>query len=373
MVILGTRAELIKMFPLLQAIEEQGHRLTFLHTGQHDISRLCELFEIASPDKTLSPTPEESSKFKGNVFYALIWNLKLIFRIRRAIRASSPDVILYHGDTMSTALAAITSSRFSFPRRHFRTAHIEAGLRSNNLLEPFPEEIARILSDWLSNILFAVSDTSKNNLRLQAIIGKESHNVGNTIVDSVHYCLSKETFTPPSEDYGVVTLHRHENINSRKRLHKIIEILENSPRPLYFPLHDNTKHKLEQMGLLHRIEESETIETHELMEYPEFIQFLSQADIIYTDGGSIQEESIILNIPCVILRNITERKEGIQNEINYLSKFKVRDTIKEAQKMVKKEYNVENPYGRPGVAKRIVEKLENVISKSPDENQQNKR
>ncbi|MDY6771488.1 MAG: UDP-N-acetylglucosamine 2-epimerase, partial [Candidatus Nanohaloarchaea archaeon] len=164
------------------------------------------------------------------------------------------------------------------------------------------------------------------------------------------------------EGYGIVTVHRHENIKSRKRMEKIVKIIEKSPRELIFPLHDNTRDALEKYGLLHRIQESDTVTIHELIDYPDFINMLKNADILYTDGGSMQEESLMYHVPCVILRNRTERKEGLATGINYLSKFEVEETRKKAEELVKKEKkDYKNPYGEPGVSKRIVDRLEEKL------------
>jgi len=357
-VMVGTRAELIKLFPLIKQVEERGHELVFVHTGQHDIEELCEIFNVRKPDKVLSKIPEQSSKFNGSIFKAIKWNLMLIKDIRSVLSDESPDYVVYHGDTMSTALAAFSSSRVLFPFRKFKTAHVEAGLRSGSAFEPFPEEISRIFADATSNMLFAVSSIAENNLKHHKTLGKLVYNAGNTIIDSTKEA-EKIGEEYAKEEYGIVTIHRHENIQSQKRMKKIIEILEESPRNLIFPLHDNTKAELEKYGLMDRIAQNDKIEIVDLVDYPEFINMIKGADILYTDGGSIQEESLIYNVPCIILRERTERKEGVREGINYLSKFEVSETIEKASELVKKDFQqASNPYGDPGVAERVVEKLE---------------
>lgn len=357
-VILGTRAELIKIFPLIKRIQGSEHELVFVHTGQHEIQGLCNTFDIPAPDKVLSEVPEDSSKFKGSLSKAVRWNLSLIKDIRNVISSESPDYVVYHGDTMSTALAALGSSRFLFPFRNFRTVHIEAGLRSGSVREPFPEEISRIFSDAVSNILFAVSSLTEHNLRFHKLAGKSVYSLGNTVVDSAREA-EKIGETYDRENYGIVTIHRHENIGSKDRMEKIISILEESPRDLIFPLHDNTRSALQEHGLLERIQENDEIQIMDLIDYPDFINMIKGADILYTDGGSIQEESLIYQIPCIVLRTRTERKEGIDKGINYLSAFNVQRTSEKAAELVEKDFdNFPNPYGSPGVTKKIVEKLE---------------
>lgn len=356
-IIVGTRAELIKLFPLIRRIEESENKLVFIHTGQHNIEELCEKFSLPKPDRVLSEAPEESSKFKGKVFNAIKWNISLIRDIRESISQESPDYVLYHGDTMSTSLAALGSSKILFPIRKFETVHIESGLRSGSVLEPFPEEISRIFSDAVSDILFAVSPIAKDNLRWHEKLGKSVHNIGNTIVDSAKEAEEIGNNFEKS-NYGLVTIHRHENIGSEKRMKKIVSILEESPLELIFPLHDNTRAALENYGLLEKIEENEKIQIMDLVDYPDFINMIKSADILYTDGGSIQEESLIYNVPCIVLRNRTERKEGIETGINYLSKFDVSKTSERAREMVNQTFDdFENPYGESGVSDKVIEKL----------------
>jgi UDP-N-acetylglucosamine 2-epimerase (non-hydrolysing) len=172
--------------------------------------------------------------------------------------------------------------------------------------------------------------------------------------------------SPPNmENYGLVTIHRHENIRSRKRLEKIIAILKQSPRKLYFPLHDNTRAALADYGLLAELESTDKIKLGGLEEYPAFLNLLSHADILYTDGGSIQEESLLFKVPCILLRSKTERIEGLKTEINYLSQFKVEETVKKAAEMVENDFNhVRNPYGDPGVSRKIVSNLEDIYERN---------
>lgn len=360
-VFVGTRAELIKLFPLIKRIEESRHERVLIQTGQHDITELCEKFNLSQPDKSLSSTPDDSSRFNGSVLEAIKWNISLIGDIRETILEETPDYVLYHGDTMSTSLAAFGSSRVFFPWRKFKTVHIEAGLRSGSVREPFPEELSRIFSDAVSNVMFAVSEKAENNLKWHKVTGKSVYQVGNTIVDSAREAERMGSHYE-KENYGLVTIHRHENIQSKKRMKKIIRILEESPRDLVFPLHDNTKAAFREHGLMRRIEENENIEVVDLVDYPDFINMIKDADILYTDGGSIQEESLIYKVPCIILRNRTERKEGLETGLNYLSKFDVSSTVEKAEEMADKDFNdISNPYGSQGVSEEILRKLEQEI------------
>lgn len=359
-IVLGTRAELIKTFPVLQELEDRGHDVTLVHTGQHDLEDTCERFGVRRPDVVLSEQPDGSSRFNGSKLKAVRWTLGLMRDLRAAIRDSDPDTVLYHGDTMTTAMVAVTASRCSFPLKGFRTAHIEAGLRSGSIREPFPEELSRVVSDLLSDILFAVSGRSADNLSIHRWLGKDVELVGNTVVDSVERALEIGKDHGREDEYGIVTVHRHENISSPDRMEKIVSILEESPVELLFPLHDNTRATLEDHGLMERLEDA--VEVIDLVEYPEFLHLLQDAELVYTDGGSIQEESLVFGVPCVLLRERTERQEGLDTGIQYLSDLDVDATVEAARALLEKEVpDYTNPYGDVGVSGRLVERLEAIV------------
>lgn len=357
-VVLGTRAELIKTFPVINELEKRSHEVQFISTGQHHLEDTCEMLKVKKPDTILTETVEDSSKFNGSKVKAIAWNLKLLFKLRNTIIEQKPDYVLYHGDTMTTASAAVSSSRIMAPLRKFKTAHIEAGLRSGSIREPFPEEISRIIADILSNILFSVSYKSSQNLRFHNKFGKKVFNTGNTVTDSVEIAEKKESY---NEDYSVATVHRHENISSKDRMTKIVKILEQSPYTVKFFMHDNTKKLMKKHGLMNRIKQNKKIEVTSLKQYPEFLSVLKNSSLIYTDGGSIQEESLIFKVPCVLLRKRTERKEGLETDLNYLSELNPDNTQKYVDRINDIDRETSNPYGEKGASKRIVDKLEEIL------------
>ncbi len=211
-IIIGTRAELIKTFPIMLEFDKQKIPYRFIHTGQHNLGKLCEDFGIKKPDVILTKEPESGSKFFSKIGKAVFWNLGLIFKIRKELKKIKDlRYVIYHGDTMTTMSAAIASSRIlNFSKKH-KSVHLEAGLRSFDLLEPFPEEISRRVCDKFSDVLLSVSDSSSNNLKKKNNVKK----VGNTIVDSANiaYGIALEREIKGfSGDYALVSIHRHENI-----------------------------------------------------------------------------------------------------------------------------------------------------------------
>ncbi|RLF34856.1 MAG: hypothetical protein DRM99_05735, partial [Thermoplasmata archaeon] len=162
----------------MKELERKEIEYRFIHTGQHSITDLIRKFQIKKPDITLYQPPKLSSRFMTKTHKAVFWGLKLIPKIRGILNKIKPTYVLYHGDTLSTASAAIASSIF-LGERSWKNAHLEAGLRSFSLFEPFPEEISRKVADKFSDILFAPSDLSVKNLEREKLKG-EIIKVGNT-------------------------------------------------------------------------------------------------------------------------------------------------------------------------------------------------
>lgn len=360
-IIIGTRAELIKTFPVMKELDKRKKEYVFIHTGQHDLGPMCDIFEVKKPDIVLSEPPKKTTKFWGRTSKAISWLLTLVPKIKRTIRAIKPDFVIYHGDTMTTAGAAIATSKFLNPFKKWKNVHLEAGLRSNSLLEPFPEEISRRLTTLFSDILFAPSGIAASNL------GKRNNvfNVGNTVVDSINFAVrkaKKKRYKTP-KNYVLLTVHRHENIKSKQRMEKIFKIINSVKKEIYWPIHDNTRKKIEQYGLMKKIRKN--IHLTPLKNYIEFSLWLKNCDYIITDGGSIQEESLALKKPCILLRKKTERVSGLKTGINFLTGLdvkKARKIVKNMDKFQAPKFN--NPYGEGKSSEKIINVLEKLKKQS---------
>src|SRR3989339_674617 len=211
-IIIGTKAELIKCVPVMLELQKRKEKYWFIHTGQHPLGKACEEFGIKKADFILSKEPKISTKFWSKVNRSSIfWFLGMILKIKKTIKKIQPNYVIYHGDTMSSAAASIGSSKLLNPIKTWKNVHLEAGLRSGSLLEPFPEEISRRICDRFSDILLAVSERSKNNLKKGNYHGKII-NTGNTVVDSaiISYNLAKNLFKKPKYEYALINIHRHE-------------------------------------------------------------------------------------------------------------------------------------------------------------------
>jgi UDP-N-acetylglucosamine 2-epimerase (non-hydrolysing) len=238
---------------------------------------------------------------------------------------------------------------------------LEGGLRSWDIFEPFPEEISRRIAGFFSQILFAPSEQAKKNMKRKK---NRVVVVGNTILDSAHHSLeiSKKSREKPlsTNKFALITVHRHENLKNKNRMEKIIEILSSIEIDSYFPIHDNTLHKLEEFGLLKKLRSNKKIHLIKPMSYISFIYQMSKCSLIVCDGGSMQEESLIFEKPCIILRMKTERPEGLETNFQYLSKLNVEETKEKIKEYLFKDFKInkfENPYGKKGVSKKIVDEL----------------
>ena len=362
-IVIGTRAEFIKTFPVMLELQRREVPYYFIHTGQHSLGELCDILSVKKPDVILTKEPKKSSKFNARQGKAILWNLKLVRKIRKELKTlRNLNYVLYHGDTMTTASAAIASSKLLNPFKKYKNVHLEAGLRSWDNFEPFPEEISRRLVGGFSDLLFAPSECSKKNL--EKFKRKKILVFGNTIVDSAYYALDlamKKRIKPlDKKRFALVTVHRHENLKNKKRMSKIVEILSSVKIPTYFAAHDNTLKKLENFGLLKKLEENKNIKLIEPMDYISFIYQVSKCALIICDGGSMQEESLIFGKPCVILRNSTERPEGLKTNFQFLSRLDVEKSKMKIREYLSKDFKIKkykNPYGEKGLSKKIVDVL----------------
>ncbi|MBT4258080.1 UDP-N-acetylglucosamine 2-epimerase (non-hydrolyzing) [archaeon] len=364
-IIIGTRAELIKTFPVMQELKKQKIPYYFIHTGQHNLQNLCEKFNVKKPDAVLTLEPEKTTKLWSKINQKSIgFALLNVFLIRKELKKlKNLKYVLYHGDTMTTSAAAIGSSKLLNPFKKYKNVHLEAGLRSEKYFEPFPEEISRIIAGKFSDILFAVSKRSKNNLK--KYVGKKNIiQLGNTVVDSIHlsFEMAKKNKTKRlnKEKFALVVVHRHENLKNKTRLSKIVEIISSLELPTYFAMHDSTEKQLKTFGLYDKLISNKRIKIIPNMEYTSFIYQIKNCSLILCDGGSLQEESLVFNVPCILFRKATERQEALETNFQFLSGLKVKESKKKIQEYLNPKFKplpIKNPYGEVGLTKKVVEVL----------------
>jgi UDP-N-acetylglucosamine 2-epimerase len=367
MIIIGTKAELIKCMPIMRLLQKRKQDYWFVSTGQHPLSVAAKEFGVKQPDFILSEEPKTSTKFWSKINNSSIrWCFSMLPKIRRLIRELKPRHVIYHGDTMSTAVAAIASSRLLNLFKTWNNVHLEAGLRSGNIMQPFPEEISRQICDRFSDTLFAVSDFSERTLkksRKKGVFGK-IHNVGNTVVDAAlivyEDAKKKSKIKKLPKEFALINVHRHEHLRSKKEMRKIVDIIKSIKFKALWPLHDNTRRYLEEYRMMSELEGMKNLKIMPLTDYYTFIYLIAKCSYLVTDGGSIQEESLVFKKPCVILRHVTERQEGLQSGINFLTGLDVGKTRKLIKRIEVGKVEVRdfvNPYGERGVSERVLEVL----------------
>lgn len=348
-IILGTRPEIIKMAPVIRACQHQGLAYTILHTGQHYSYELDRIFfkelELSQADYNLDV---------GSGTHA-VQTAKIMEGVERILLKDPSDIVLVQGDTNTVMAAALAAAKLHIP-----VGHVEAGLRSFD--RTMPEEINRVVADHLADYLFAPTPRSEQNL-LDEGIGKEKIFVtGNTIVDTVFQnekiaaaksrILEKLGLSP--DNYILATVHRAENVDTIEKLQKIFwglsSLNETYHLPVIFPMHPRTRKMMEKFSLT-----PAGITVTEPQGYLDFLILEQKARLILTDSGGVQEEACILKVPCVTLRENTERPETISVGANMLAGTEPDGIIHMAGKMMQVPRTWENPYGDGMAGERIVE------------------
>jgi UDP-N-acetylglucosamine 2-epimerase (non-hydrolysing) len=310
-VFLGTKAQYIKTAPLLRLLDARSVDYRLIDSGQH--ARLtagmrAEL-RVRPPDVVLG-SDDDVTTISGAVHWSMTIALRLWSgrRIRRDIFGDRGGVCVVHGDTPSTLLAALLARRAGLA-----VAHLEAGLRSHSLSQPFPEAAIRLLVMRLSDLLFAPDETALANVRALRLPGRVVALAGNTVVEALQHSLD---LREPSHGPAVVTMHRVENLTSRRRVDQLVATLEQlaAVMPVRFVLHTPTEEALVRTGLRRRLADA-GVQCSGLVPHHEFVQLLSAAPLVITDGGSIQEECALLGVPTLLWRDRTERPDGLDANV----------------------------------------------------------
>lgn len=310
---------MIKLAPIMLELDARGVQYYFIDSGQHSVttSTLRKTFGIREPDSTLY-----SGKDISSVFNALTWATKLLFKaiLKRddLVKNLFPrkGLCIVHGDTLSTLIGTLLARL-----ARINVVHIESGLRSWKYLDPFPEEIIRIIVMRLASVLIPPSDEAYLNLAKMKTTGDIIKIDGNTVYDAIMIpSLPPPGIHIPQKGYILATCHRLETITSRKRLNQVIQLIERISEKynVIFVVHKSTNHQMKKHKI--KIERTDRVTIVEQLDYLYFSYLLKASEGVIADGGSIQEECAHLAKPCLIIRNATERKDGI-GETAILWKF----------------------------------------------------
>jgi UDP-N-acetylglucosamine 2-epimerase (non-hydrolysing) len=311
-VVIGTKAQLIKMAPVLRAIRDRDGAYRYISTGQHSetMDDILADFELPGPDYSLY-----NGKDITSISAMLIWMLRVVLHVlvnRESVFAGDRGgIVLVHGDTFSTILGALIGRLGGH-----RVGHVESGLRSFNLFHPFPEELTRLATIRLSDVLFCPGEKAMANVEGQRAV--KVNTFTNTLRDSVGYALSNNrdavvVSDVPDEPYAIVTLHRFENIFTKGALERVVDIVQHvaERHRLLFVLHKPTERKLREFGFYDRICSDANIDCRPRYSYFPFLRLVSGAEFVISDGGSNQEECAYMGKPILLLRMATERDEGL--------------------------------------------------------------
>lgn len=307
--IVGARPNFIKVAPLHRAfLNYPGVASKIVHTGQHYDARLSNVFfdqlGLPQPDYQLgvgsgSPTQQTA---------------EIMVKLEPVLTAEQPDWVLVVGDVTSTLAAALTAVRLGI-----RVAHVEAGLRSND--RQMPEEINRILTDHLADLLFVTEQAGLDNLNREGVPDGKIHFVGNVLIDTLmqyrgqaNQLNTVDQLGMAPRQYVLMTMHRPANVDTKAGLLNIVQIVSNVARhqTVLFPLHPRTRANLNKFGLMHQLSTTPNVRLLEPQGYLEFLNLLEHAAVVITDSGGIQEETTYLQILCLTLRDTTERPVTVE-------------------------------------------------------------
>jgi UDP-N-acetylglucosamine 2-epimerase (non-hydrolysing) len=353
-IVLGTRPEITKFSPVIRRLEAEKADYFILHTGQHYSYELDRVFferlKLPAPKYNLNTGSGSHAEETG----------KMLIGIEKVLREEKPGIVLVEGDTNSVLAGALAAVKLGV-----KVGHVEAGLRSGD--RTMPEEINRILADHISDFLFAPTEQSRRLLLHEGIAKEKIFVTGNTCVDAVYQNLDLarsddgllKSLNLTSKRFFLVTLHRQENVDSRERFAAILaglkELASKYGVPVVYPIHPRSRKQLSAFGL-----DAAGLTVIEPVDYLAFLLLESHAGLILTDSGGIQEEACILGVPCVTLRDNTERPETVDAGANVLAGASPERIVKCAAEMLAKKGKWANPFGDG----RAAEKILGIISRA---------
>jgi UDP-N-acetylglucosamine 2-epimerase (non-hydrolysing) len=352
-IVLGTRPEIIKACSLIRYCQKQSINFFLIHTGQHYSHNLDKLFF----DDLGLPEPKYNLQAGGGPFKMQLSSM--LPKIKSVLGYEKPDVVLVIGDTNSVLAGGLAASQLGIS-----LGHVEAGLRSNDIM--MLEETHRIIVDNIADFLFTPTNITKKNLVEENHPSSKIFITGNTIVDALeqnvqlteHKSTILDNFSLSKGAYIVVASHRQENVDVKKRLTSMLEgislVYENYKLPIIWPIHPRTVKMIEKFN----IQMPEGITTIPPLGYLDFLLLQRNAHLIMTDSGGMQEESCILKVPCITLRDNTERPETILVGSNILVGVNPHKILQGAKNISSKERNWQNPYGDGKAAEKIVKILQ---------------
>jgi UDP-N-acetylglucosamine 2-epimerase (non-hydrolysing) len=335
--LVGTRPEVIKMAPVIRLCQEYGLNFILIHSNQHYSESMDAIFfkelGLPAPDYNLGVGSGTHSNQIGNI----------LIKIEPILAQEKPDVLLTQGDTNTVLSGALAASKMGI-----KVGHIEAGLRSFD--RTMPEEGNRVMTDHLSDYLFAVASRQVDRLLEEGVPGQKIFKVGNTIVDAVYWNKTLastkstilETLNLRKKEYTLFTAHRAGNVDTKYALKEILDIVSSIEGDVCWPMHLRTRKSLDTFGLTLPA----NVVVTEPLGYMDFLNLEANAKLIVTDSGGLQEEACILGVPCITIRENTERPETIDVGANAIVGRDLELFSKSYHHFMNmNEYNWDNPFG----------------------------
>ncbi|MFI5185138.1 MAG: non-hydrolyzing UDP-N-acetylglucosamine 2-epimerase [Chitinophagales bacterium] len=359
-IVAGARPNFMKIAPIIKAIlSEQKNGIDIhyrlVHTGQHyDKKMSSDFFEQLR-------IPEPNVNLEAGSGTQAEQTAAIMMRFEKELQENKPDIVLVVGDVTSTMACAITAKKLCID-----VGHVEAGLRSGDMT--MPEEINRIVTDAICDQFFTTTEMANENLIKRGIESARIHFVGNTMIDTLYQNLENlqqpglwETYKLREKNYYLVTLHRPVNVDNTENLSYLMDVIinETGEFPIIFPVHPRTKKNLDE-----KYSANPKLILVEPMGYLEFIFLIKNTKAVITDSGGITEEATVLNIPCLTLRNTTERPETVMigsNELIGTDPNNLIPYLQSLQKMQWKKAAIPSLWDGK-TSNRIVEKLIKLYS-----------
>lgn len=326
--VVGARPNFMKMAPVMRAIEKAGFaEQKLVHTGQHYDASMSDVFftDLGLPRPDIFLGVGSGSHAQQTA--------KVMIGFEQVCLDEKPDLVMVAGDVNSTLAAGLVAAKLLIP-----VAHVEAGLRSHDMT--MPEEVNRILVDRISELLLTPSPDADENLLREGLPREKIHLVGNVMIDSLLSHLEKarslqvpEKLGLPPGGYAVLTLHRASNVDHRETLDGLLSAIERIQRhvPLVFPIHPRTRKQIDAFGFAGRFDAMAGLKLCEPLGYLEFLGLTSQAKLVLTDSGGLQEETTALGIPCLTLRENTERPITVTEGTNTVVGVDPETIVREAE------------------------------------------
>jgi len=329
--VVGARPNFMKVAPIHKAFQKYRDKINHMicHTGQHYDAKMSKIFfedlQLPEPDFYLGVGSGTHAEQTG----------KVMIEFEKILLKEKPELVLVVGDVNSTIACSLTAAKL-----HIKSVHVEAGLRSFD--RDMPEEVNRVLTDSISELLFVTEKSGVTNLKKEGVPDEKIFFVGNVMIDNLIHHLEQTDHLPTLKEFNVepgnfvlVTMHRPSNVDSDSQLEKIVRMLNSiaGKRKIIFPIHPRTRKNLESKNLIDCL--NNNVNLTEPIGYMDFLCLLRNAELIITDSGGIQEESTYLGVQCITTRKTTERPVTVEIGTNHL----VGDDFEKAEELAIKILN----------------------------------